>query len=82
MDPDLQCLFIFQYFFSFNKLAKSSLSVDVRKQLNNQKAFSSKLAHKQAHITDRGAENPRGPKLHDFISMQEQSEVRDMDELS
>ena len=37
----------FKYHLSYNKLAKSCLSVDVRKKMNNQEAFSSKQADKQ-----------------------------------
>ena len=45
-DPDLQFVHhFFKYLLSFSKLAKSSFSVDVRKQLNIQEAFLSEQPH-------------------------------------
>ena len=52
----------FKYLLSFNKLAKSSLSVDVRKQLNIQEAFSSEQAHSKAENANLSCGEPKTPK--------------------
>ena len=51
----------FKYLLSFNKLAKSSLSVDVRKQLNIQEAFSSEQAHSKTDNANLSCGEPKTP---------------------
>ena len=51
----------FKYLLSFNKLAKSSLSVDVRKQLNIQQAFSSEQAHIKTDNANLSCGEPKTP---------------------
>ena len=46
---------------SFNKLAKFSLSVDVRKQLNNQETFSSEQAHSKTENANLSCGEPKTP---------------------
>ena len=53
----------FKYLLSFNKLAKSSLSVDVRKQLNIQEAFSSEQAHSKAENANLSCGEPKTPTV-------------------
>ena len=51
----------FKYLVSFNKLAKSSLSVDVRKQLNIQETFSSEQAHSKTENSNLSCGEPKTP---------------------
>ena len=51
----------FKYLLSFNILAKSSLSVDVRKQLNIQEAFSSEQAHSKTENANLSCREPKTP---------------------
>ena len=51
----------FKYLLSFNKLAKSSLSVDIRKQLNIQEAFSSEQAHSKTENANLSCGEPKTP---------------------
>ena len=51
----------FKYLLSFNKLAKSSLIVDVRKQLNIQEAFSSEQAHSKTENANLSCGEPKTP---------------------
>ena len=53
--------FFFKDLLSFNKLAKSSLSVDVRKQLNIQEAFSSEQAHSKTETANLSCGEPKTP---------------------
>ena len=50
-----------KYLLSFNKLAKSSLSVDVRKQLNIQEACSSEQAHSKTENANFSCGEPKTP---------------------
>ena len=45
----------------FNKFAKSSLSVDVRKKLNIQEAFSSEQAHSKTENANLSCGEPKTP---------------------
>ena len=51
----------FKYLLSFNTLAKSSLSVDVRKQMNIQEAFSSEQAHSKSAIANLSCAEQKTP---------------------
>ena len=51
----------FKYLLSFNKLAKSSLSVDVKKQLNIQEAFLSEGAHSKTENANLSCGEPKTP---------------------
>ena len=54
-------IFFFKYLLSFHKLAKSSLSVDVRKQLNIQEAFSSEEVHSKTENANLSCGEPKTP---------------------
>ena len=51
----------FKYLLSFNKLAKSGLSVDVRKQPNIQEAFLSEQAHSMTENANLSRGEPKTP---------------------
>ena len=50
-----------KYLLSFNKLAKSSLSVDVREQLNIQEAFSGEQVHNKTENANLSCGEPKTP---------------------
>ena len=54
-------ILFFKHLLSFNKLAKSSFSVDVRKQMNIQEAFSSEQAHSKTENADLSCGEPKTP---------------------
>ena len=49
----------FKYLLSFNKFAKSSIIVDVRKQLNIQETFSSEQARSKTENTNLSCGEPK-----------------------
>ena len=51
----------FKYLLFLNKLDKSSLSIDVRKQLNIQEAFSSEQAHSKTQNANLSCGEPKTP---------------------